>query len=151
VVQLQPADARLHLLHHHRFSKAHRRIRQRGAAACLWQVLDTIQKYTNSGCSNAQSFGLEVERRYNKDYAFQFSYVMTNALMTSLNGTVNPVNQYLPGAVPTDYDARNRSLNDDTSIPKHRVKWNWLIDVPAGKGKALGRNTGNVLDKFLDG
>jgi hypothetical protein len=117
------------------------------------QVLGTIQMYTNTGWSNAQTIDLEVERRSNKGYAFQFSYVMTNALMTSLNGTMNAANQYLPGAVPTEYDARNRFLNyqRDTGIPKHRVKWNWLIDLPAGRGKALGHNGGRVLDKFIGG
>lgn len=63
------------------------------------------------------------------------------------------LNQFLPGAVPADYDRRNRFLNyrRDISIPKHRVRWNWIVDLPFGQGKALGRNAGGVLEKFIGG
>jgi hypothetical protein len=117
------------------------------------QVLGTVQEYMNSGWSNAQSLDFELERRYNKGYAYQLSYVVTNALMTSLGGTVQAANQYMPGAVSTDLDQRNAFLNyqRDTGIPKHRVKWNWLVDLPVGKGKLLGKNAGGALNKFIGG
>lgn len=117
------------------------------------QVLGTIQSYTNSGFGNVQSGDVELERRFAKGYAYQLSYVMTNALTTSIFGTVPAVNQFMPGAVPTDYDQRNSFLNyqRDTGIPKHRVKWNWLIDLPVGRGKWLGTNSSKLLDKFIGG
>jgi len=61
------------------------------------------------------------------------------------------VNQFLPGQVPTDIDARNRLLNyqRDIGIPKHRVRWNWLFDVPVGKGKPILGNAGNVLNRIV--
>jgi hypothetical protein len=63
------------------------------------------------------------------------------------------VNQYLPGIVPTDYNERNALLNyaRDAGIPKHRVKWNWLVDLPAGRGKKIAGNAGNLLNKFIGG
>src|SRR5205823_2128196 len=66
---------------------------------------------------------------------------------------VPEVNSFLPGAVPADFDARNRLLNYRRSdeVPKHRLRWNWIADLPIGRGKALGRNAGNVLDKFIGG
>jgi hypothetical protein len=76
-----------------------------------------------------------------------------NALSTPLFGTVSAPNQFLPGAVPSDYDQLNSFLyyQRDTSIPKHRLKWNWLIDLPVGKGKSIAGNAGKVLDKFIGG
>jgi hypothetical protein len=117
------------------------------------QVLGTIQQYTNSGFGNVQSADFEFEHRYSKGYAYQVSYVLTNALTTSLFGTVPGTNQFLPNTVPTGYDELNSFLNyqRDTGIPKHRVKWNWLIDLPFGRGKAIGKNAGSVLDKFIGG
>jgi hypothetical protein len=116
-------------------------------------VLGTVQEYMNSGWSNAQSLDFEIERRYSKGYAYQFSYVLTNALATSLNGTIPAVNQFLPGLVPSDLDQRNAFLNyqRDTGTPKHRLKWNFLVDLPVGQGKIIGRNSGRVLDKFIGG
>jgi hypothetical protein len=74
-------------------------------------------------------------------------------MYTNNRTTVYTPNQYLPNAVPSDYGQLDRFLNyqRDTGIPKHRVKWNWLIDLPVGKGKLLGRNAGKVLDKFIGG
>jgi hypothetical protein len=117
------------------------------------QVLGTIQQYTNSGFGNVQSGDLEIEHRFSKGYAFQVSYVLTNALTTPLFGTVSAPNQFMPGAVPTDYDKLNSFLyyQRDTSIPKHRLKWNWLVDLPVGKGKSIAGNASKVLDKFIGG
>ena len=61
--------------------------------------------------------------------------------------------QFLPGAVPTDFDKRNRFLNyqRDTSIPKHRIRWNWIADLPFGRGKTIGGNAGGLLNRFIGG
>jgi hypothetical protein len=59
----------------------------------------------------------------------------------------------MPGAVPTDLDARNKFLNyqRDINIPKHRVRWNWLVDLPVGRGKPLLSNAGGVLNRIVGG
>jgi hypothetical protein len=66
---------------------------------------------------------------------------------------VPEVNQFMPGLVSSGYDQRNAFLNyqRDSGIPKHSVKWNWLLDLPFGKGKLLGGNASGVLDKVIGG
>ena len=96
-----------------------------------------------------------------KGLAFHISYDLLNAFAsTSCNsgcaiGTavLRDPGYYLPGSVPTDYDERNRYLNYQraTDVPKHRLKWNFLIDLPVGKGKKLLGNANKVLDKFVGG
>jgi hypothetical protein len=117
------------------------------------QVLGTIQEYTNTGWGNVQSFDFELEHRYSKGYAYAVSYVLSNAMSTSANSSVPSANQFLPGTVPTDYHQLDKFYNydRDTAIPKHRLKWNWLVDLPIGKGKLIGRNAGSVVDKFIGG
>ena len=117
-----------------------------------------IREYMHTGWAGANGLQLQVERRFTNGYAFQLSYDMMNAFLSTGSGggsagTIPEVNQYLPGAVPTDYDARNRFLNyqRDTNIPKHRVKWNFLIDLPIGKGKKLFGNASSLVDKFIGG
>jgi hypothetical protein len=92
-----------------------------------------------------------LERRFNGGYGFQASYVVGNALTAT--GAVPEVNQFLPGIVPGDYDDRNGFLNyrRDTGIPKHRVRWNWLVDLPFGRGKQFGRNAQGFVDKLIGG
>ncbi len=120
-------------------------------------VYGGLQEMRMRGFSNFNGMTLEAERRYSEGYGFQLFYNMGNALQAGgqqwAGGFVNELNQYLPGAVPTDYDERNRFLNyrRDTDVPKHRLRWNWLVDLPFGKGKPLGRNVSGVWDKVIGG
>ena len=121
------------------------------------QVFGTIWQYQKSGWSNSNSFVAEMQHRFSKGYAFQVFYTMSNALRAGGNGWVDDIlpetNLYLPGAVPTDQQARNRFLfyRRDTDIPKHRVNWNWIVDLPFGRGKPVGRNSGGLLNHLVGG
>jgi hypothetical protein len=117
------------------------------------QVLGNVRRFESTGWGNTQSASLELERRFNQGLGFQLSYVMTNALYAGSRSTIPGLHMYLPNTVSSDYDTRNRFLNyqRDTGIPKHRVQWNWLADLPFGRGKLLGGNAGGVLDKFIGG
>ncbi len=121
------------------------------------EVYGTIQRYQKTGWSNDSSFQVEVEHRYSKGYAFQMFYVMSNAMRVAGDGwrddIIRPTNQYLPGLVPVDEATRNRLVfyRRDADIPKHRVNWNFLVDLPFGKGKPLGRNTGRLMDALIGG
>jgi hypothetical protein len=116
-----------------------------------------IERYQKSGWSNYSGIQVELQRRYAKGYGFQFFYVLSNAFRAAGNGWTDDflqeANVFLPGAVPADLQARNRLLNyrRDTEIPKHRVRWNWIADLPFGRGKLLGRDAGRFLDHFIGG
>ncbi len=116
-----------------------------------------IEVYQKTGWSNFNGAQVELQRRYKKGYAFQFFYVLGNAFKAGGNGWRDDITQdtdmFLPGAVPTDYAARNRFLNyrRDIDIPKHRLRWNWLADLPIGSGKLLGGKAGPWLDRLIGG
>jgi hypothetical protein len=116
-----------------------------------------IEVYQKTGWSNFNGAQIEIHRRYKDGYAFQFFYVLSNAMRVAGDGwrddiMVDP-NVFLPGAVPSDFNERNRFLNyrRDTGIPKHRLRWNWLVDLPFGRGKLLGRNASSWLDRLVGG
>ena len=117
-----------------------------------------IDVYRKSGFSNYVGVQMDVQRRFSRGMAAQFLYVMSNALSVGSSGPVMAslvpdTATFLPGAVPADYDARNRFLNyeRDTSIPKHRVRWNFVVDLPIGRGKKLLPNSGRILDRIVGG
>ena len=60
---------------------------------------------------------------------------------------------FLPGTVPTGFDALNRFLNysRDTAIPKHRVRWNWNYDIPVGRGRRFASGANKLLDTIIGG
>src|SRR5262249_49687007 len=86
-------------------------------------------------------------------------YVMTNAFLnTDLipdagSGSVTNPSVFLPGAVPANFDQLNRFLNyrRDVEIPKHQARYNWVVDLPFGRAKPLGRNVGRFLNQVIGG
>lgn len=113
-------------------------------------VFGTVREYRATGYNNNTGADFEIERRYSKGYAYQFSYVISNDMAAT--GTVNAPNQYMPGAVPEDYFARRDFFYArETAIPKHRVRWNWLVDLPIGKGKWIGGNASGFVGKLIGG
>ena len=125
-------------------------------------VYGDIRIYSKLGYSNFNGIQLELERRYSRGIAMQLFYLMSNSASTgatpSQGGdfTVNAINQpdrFLPGAMPQDLDQRIRfyRYSRDTDVPKHRVRWNLLVDLPFGKGKAILGNAGSKLDRVVGG
>jgi hypothetical protein len=86
--------------------------------------------------------------------------VMSNALWVASGGQIlgsssllpDPI-VFLPGSVPGNSDDYNRFYNyqRDNQVPKHRVNWNLLYDLPIGKGKKLLGNSGRWLDRLVGG
>ncbi|MEK7407081.1 MAG: TonB-dependent receptor [Acidobacteriota bacterium] len=121
-------------------------------------VYGRLEEYAKTGWSNYSGIQLELERRYSKGYGYQIFYNMNNALaagalFTDWGFEIPELNTYLPGRVPADIKERNRFLNyrRDTTTPKHRVRWNWIVDLPIGQGKWLAGAGSRWLDKIVGG
>jgi hypothetical protein len=39
----------------------------------------------------------------------------------------------------------------DTTVPKHQIRWNWIVDLPFGNGKRFGGNASGVLNQIIGG
>ena len=119
-------------------------------------VYGAVQKYGKWGWSNYSGAQFELERRFHKGFGAQLFYVVGNGMSAGGDGYnqfVRPTSYYLPGEVPEKFDDRVRHLwyARDASIPKHRVRWNWIADLPFGRGKKFGGNAGGVLDRVIGG
>jgi hypothetical protein len=110
-----------------------------------------------SGFINSATWAVEIERRFRNGLGFQGFYTMTNALRLAGNSfrddVVSSPSAYLPGTVPSDLKQLNRFLfyDRDTGIPKHRIRWNWIYDLPVGRGKLLGRNSRGLMNSLIGG
>ncbi|HKE25121.1 MAG TPA: TonB-dependent receptor [Bryobacteraceae bacterium] len=116
-----------------------------------------IKFLAKTGMSNSEMGAVEVARRFNHGLQFQFFYTLTNAYRLAGNsfrdspGAVP--SQFLPGTVPTSFDGLNRFLSyaRDTGVPKHRVRWNWIYDLPFGHGRALATSAPKWLNAAIGG
>jgi hypothetical protein len=125
-------------------------------------VYGDIRIYSKFGYSNFTGLQLEAERRFSKGMAFQFFYLLSNSMSTgatpSQGGdfTVNGIEQpdrFLPGAYPSSVADRERfyRYSRDGDIPKHHIRFNYLYDLPIGRGKKLFGNIGSKADRLLGG
>ncbi|MGE5644245.1 MAG: carboxypeptidase-like regulatory domain-containing protein [Acidobacteriota bacterium] len=117
-----------------------------------------VKRYTRDGWGNANGGTIEIERRLSKGYGFQFFYQLINSAKAGAHGWygdsgLDPVSSFLPGTVPTNDSERMRLLMyaRDWTIPKHEVRWNWIVELPFGKGKPVLRNASKLLDAFVGG
>src|SRR5205823_10385749 len=121
-----------------------------------------ISIYTKLGYSNYTGVQLELERRFSRGIAFQLFYLMSNSASTgnvaSQGGGFTTYQNdqpeiFLPGAVPADAAERLRfyRYQRDPDIPKHRIRWNYLYDLPIGRGKKFGNNMSRGLDRLVGG
>ena len=121
----------------------------------------------HTGYSNSHSLQAEIEKRYSNGLAFQWFYVFTRSLtttdaggFTSGNGNINstdgvfavPENSQLLGAPNLSYNDRLRlGYQNSSNIPAHRVRYNFIYDLPFGKGKKLAGAAGRGLDAIIGG
>jgi hypothetical protein len=117
-----------------------------------------IQKFTKIGWSDGNGAQVEVERRLHKGVGFQVFYNLMNVAKAGANGyasdsTLQPVSSFLPGTVPTDDKERMRLLllQRDTTVPQQQIKWNWIVELPVGRGKKLGGHMNRMLDAVVGG
>ena len=125
-------------------------------------VYGDIRVYSKFGYSNFTGVQLEAERRFSRGMAFQFFYLISNSMSTgatpSQGGdfTVNGIEQpdrFLPGAYPSSVADRERfyRYSRDGDIPKHHIRFNYLYDLPVGRGKRLFGNVGKKADRLVGG
>jgi len=124
------------------------------------QVYGNIVLYTPTGYGNYNGVQFELERRFARGFGYQIFWNVGNTYLlnrdtddTQSLDAMPSINTFLPGTVPTDFDARNRFLNykRDPNTPKHQIRWNFIAELPIGRGKKLFRNSGGVVDKIIGG
>jgi hypothetical protein len=116
-----------------------------------------IKLIAKTGMSNAEMGAIELAKRFNRGLQFQVFYTVTNAYRLAGNSFRDSPGaipaQFLPGTVPADPSALNRFLNyaRDTGIPKHRVRWNWIYQLPVGQGHVLGGQAPRWVNALIGG
>ncbi|MBI4909142.1 MAG: carboxypeptidase regulatory-like domain-containing protein [Acidobacteria bacterium] len=125
-------------------------------------TIGDIRVYSKFGYSNYAGIQLEAERRFSRGMAFQFFYVVSNSMSTgatpSQGGdfTVNAIDQsdrFLRGAYPSSVEDRVRFYRyaRDGDIPKHRIRFNYLLDLPLGRGRRFANNASSAVNHLIGG
>ena len=98
------------------------------------------------------------QRLYHHGYAFQaydtFSAAFRNAGNGYRDSFIYPTQDWLTGSTPfVDQAGQNHFLNYArmSGIPKHRVRFNGIVDVPIGRGKRLFGGVNRAVNEVIGG
>jgi hypothetical protein len=114
-----------------------------------------VQILQRTGFLNSSTIAAEVQRRFSQGLAFQAFYTLTNAFRLGGSGSRDSLGSvpdvFMPGAVPTGPAKLNRFLNysREDAIPQHRVRWNWVYDLPFGRGQRFAGSASRLLNTAI--
>jgi hypothetical protein len=120
-------------------------------------VYGSILEQRRTGYSTDNSGQINLQRTYSKGYAYQVFYVFSSAFRNGGNAfrdsIVYPLQDYANGTAPASLNAENREANylRNTGIPVHRIRWNFVVDLPIGRGKKYFANMPRWLDEVVGG
>ncbi len=121
---------------------------------------------TKYGWSNNSALQLNYQRNFRKGFAYQVYYVYSRAFRVGGNtfrdNILHPAATFAPGTLPSGLDTgdplkpsrefnRFQNYAVDGAIPKQRLNFNGIVDLPVGKGKRLLGNANRVVDAVLGG
>lgn len=119
-----------------------------------------------TGWSNNSSLQLNYQRPFKHGYAYQVYGVYSSAFRVGGNAfrdsNLTPGADFLASALPSGVTTGtllhpSQSLNRmenyirDTAIPRYRLQYNGVVDLPFGKGKKFLGNANRLLDELVGG
>jgi hypothetical protein len=120
----------------------------------FWNDLPATNR---TGYSDSHSVHVELQRRYSRGLAFQGFYAWSRHKSTSDGdgfvadaGQPVPAPQTVPGARSYG-DLLKMVYSNLASVPKHRVRWNALYELPFGRGRAIGASVPGALNQAIGG
>ncbi|MBL8211801.1 MAG: TonB-dependent receptor [Bryobacterales bacterium] len=121
---------------------------------------------TKYGWSNNSALQLNYQRNFKNGFAYQVYYVYSRAFRVGGNtfrdNILNPAATYAPGVLPSGLDVgdplkpsrefnRFQNYAVDGAIPKQRLNFNGIVEIPVGKGKRFLGNANRFVDAVLGG
>ncbi len=133
-------------------------LRNYGARPISQGPYGNLQEWRKDGWGWSNGVQAELERRFSKGVGFQVMYMFMNVNKAGAHGwyddsMLSPLSSFLPNSVPSDRDSLMRLLlyKRDTTVPQHEIRWNWIADLPFGRGKAILGHANKFLDAFIGG
>jgi hypothetical protein len=124
------------------------------------QAYGDITVYSPLGYGHYDGVEMQLERRFSKGFGYQILWNIGNSMWIGRDNVDVPgsdnvptINTFLPGAVPADFNQRLRFLNyaRGPNTLKHQIRWNFILDVPVGRGKRLLSGAKGVLQHVVGG
>lgn len=131
-----------------------------GATRPYRSLFGDVFEIGRDGYSNYSGLQMQLRRAFANGFSYDLFYVINNALSLGNIGdqgtqvTLLPHAAYLASQVShLDQRELDRFVNyaRDTSIPKQRLTFNWVADIPVGKGRRFGGHFNRLAQALAGG
>jgi hypothetical protein len=120
-----------------------------------YQIFNDMQTLKTLGYSANHQMQVQFKHTTQKGILMDAFYVYQSALDTSEFGAASAAPNVILGAARsgiTDINTRIALVHGPSSFePRHRVTYNFLIDLPFGRGHRFGNGVSPALDKLIGG
>lgn len=118
----------------------------------------SMQRDDRYGWSTYNAMQLNYQRLFQHGFGYQIYYVYSKAMRAGGNtfrdSQIYPYADYAPGMAPSKtYDGLNRFQNYqiDNAIPRNRIAFNGVVDMPFGRGKRFFGGMNKVANEIFGG
>jgi hypothetical protein len=108
--------------------------------------------YAWRSASNANYHAMQVNFRHHMEHGVQFDFNYTFSKSIDLASDAERIGAWggLGGQIINSWSPKQlRAVSDYDAT--HQFNANWIIELPFGKGRLLGRNSGGALDAIMGG
>ncbi len=108
--------------------------------------------YAWRSASNANYHAMQVNLRHRMEHGVQFDFNYTFSKSIDLASDAERIGAWggLGGQIINSWSPKQlRAVSDYDAT--HQFNANWIIELPFGKGRLLGRNSGGALDAIIGG
>ena len=125
-----------------------------------------LTESVTTGWSNDSALQLNYQHPFKHGYAYQIYGVYSSAFRVGGNAfrdsTIDPGADFLAGSLPSNVDPgtitnpshaldRFENYQPDTAIPRYRLQYNGVVDLPFGTGKHFLHNANRLVDEIVGG
>jgi hypothetical protein len=127
-------------------------------------VWGSVQRIDKIGWENQNGAQLQIMHRFSNGLSFQAFYTLMNIMRAGGNGWSDDTIQASPNYFEPNMKAaqliKSGDLNAldrlefyarDVAYPKHQIQYNWLYNIPVGRGRHFGSSMSKPLDAVVGG
>jgi len=111
------------------------------------QQFQSLPTWTNMANSNYHGMTMTVRKRYSHGLLFDFNYTWSKSMDNA--STVENVGR-VTGQIADIFRPKN-NYSVSTHDLRHNITFNWVYDLPFGRGKWLGSNANAVVNQIIGG
>ncbi len=121
-----------------------------GSSAFFNKQFKSLYAWRSQGVANYHAMQVTLRKRMSHGLQFDFNYTYSKSIdMGSDAERIGPW-AGLQGQIINSWDPKARRSVSDFDL-RHQINGNWILEMPFGKGRWLGRDAGGPLNALIGG